>query len=394
VRHAWLLAICAPLAAQDPQLALMRLRMTENLRGLPNYTCLETIERTRVLKGGGVRMSDRLRLEVALVDGKEMFGWPGSSEFEDVQARLVERGTFGAGNFALYARALFAGQHARFGPPAAVALQGRNAVRWEYRVGRESGGLQIIVGDRAALVGFHGAVYADPESLDVLRLEVVADPAPEALGTMQSRDTVEYARVPIGGESFLLPVASELIMTLRDREDTNRVSFSSCRRFAGESRILFEETEETGAAAPVSRAVQAAAETLPVGLELELELTEPIDTVHAAAGDAVRARLRRGLEWGGRRRVPADALAEGRITRVESYGGRTLLGLRFFELAWPGGRVRLDLRLVDAGGFDRSHSRRQFPLSVGIHRQEGVFQVRAARPVVPRGARLIWRTGP
>src|ERR1700692_4299826 len=120
--------ICAGslwLSAQTPEqsdalspdvllLAKVRLHALENLSRQPNYTCVETVERTR--RSGPSRkfqLQDTLRLEVALVDGKEMFGWPGARKFEDTDLRnMVHEGAIGNGNFALHARAIFNGNAA------------------------------------------------------------------------------------------------------------------------------------------------------------------------------------------------------------------------------------------------------------------------------------------
>src|SRR5579864_9042692 len=93
--------------AQD-LLPRIREKMASILQRQPDYTCTETVERTRQVLASGARIEDTLRLEVALVDGKEMFAWPGSKEFEDHDLRdLVATGMFGNGNFAIYARILF-----------------------------------------------------------------------------------------------------------------------------------------------------------------------------------------------------------------------------------------------------------------------------------------------
>src|SRR5438477_6687873 len=79
----------------------IRAQMAELLRGQPNYTCTETIERTRQTPANRAKVEDTLRLEVALVDGKEMFAWPGSKQFEDRDlSELISTGMFGNGNFA------------------------------------------------------------------------------------------------------------------------------------------------------------------------------------------------------------------------------------------------------------------------------------------------------
>ena len=75
-------ALCV--RAQDPALlSHIREKMAGILLRQPNYTCTETVERTRQSVGNHSRIEDTMRLEVALVDGKEMFAWPGSKQFED-----------------------------------------------------------------------------------------------------------------------------------------------------------------------------------------------------------------------------------------------------------------------------------------------------------------------
>src|SRR5437588_9915293 len=82
-----IVAMGASVSGQDMLLARIKNRMSENLRHQPNYTCLETIERTRRPQGGKAKIEDTLRLEVALVEGKEMLAWPGSKKFGDYDLR-------------------------------------------------------------------------------------------------------------------------------------------------------------------------------------------------------------------------------------------------------------------------------------------------------------------
>src|ERR1700685_439085 len=66
----------------------VKAHMVETLARQPNYTCLETVERSnRAAKEKEFRLEDTVRLEVALVDRREMFAWPGSKQFEDTDMR-------------------------------------------------------------------------------------------------------------------------------------------------------------------------------------------------------------------------------------------------------------------------------------------------------------------
>jgi len=98
--------------AQDSSEVLARARekLLRSIHSLPRYTCIETIDREYFsqLKPRALSMTeapapsckqllpravdqlplfstDRLRLEVAVIDGAEVFSWPGASEFERAQ---------------------------------------------------------------------------------------------------------------------------------------------------------------------------------------------------------------------------------------------------------------------------------------------------------------------
>ena len=107
-----LLALPGPASAQsqlpqvkfEPEMQALieiKARMARALEEMPNYTCAETIRRTQlnekdrrqiekmIARGKDVNariqrdFSDTVRLDVAVVDGREMFSWPGA-EFQPV----------------------------------------------------------------------------------------------------------------------------------------------------------------------------------------------------------------------------------------------------------------------------------------------------------------------
>src|SRR6476659_8319211 len=86
----------------------IRAKMLANLKRLPNYTCLQTIDRkVRYAPSRRYQLVDTVRLEVALVDGKELFSWPGAGKFEDKDINeLVTGGAIGNGTFALHAKSI------------------------------------------------------------------------------------------------------------------------------------------------------------------------------------------------------------------------------------------------------------------------------------------------
>lgn len=94
------LSLSAALGADAALLERIRTRMASNLARTPNYTCVETIERAvRQNAKQEFRTMDRLRLEVALVEGKEMYSWPGAGRFEErTPGEIVPGGTTTTGD--------------------------------------------------------------------------------------------------------------------------------------------------------------------------------------------------------------------------------------------------------------------------------------------------------
>src|SRR5450756_2396414 len=107
------LAVQACLAQQDlpPDvllLAKIKVKMAENLNRLPNYTCKQTVERSRRrTPARKFELLDTVRLEVALVEGKELYGWPGANRIVESEIGHLVGGTIGNGDFGLLARAFF-----------------------------------------------------------------------------------------------------------------------------------------------------------------------------------------------------------------------------------------------------------------------------------------------
>ncbi len=375
-----LLAAAPFLPAQDADLLpRIREKMSEVLLRQPNYTCTETIERTRQTPGGRSIVEDTLRLEVALVEGKEMFAWPGSKEFEDRKlADLVPTGMFGNGNFAIYARILFLDNVATFEDRGETQWNGHPARRYDFRVSRFNGGHRLRVDNREAVVGFHGSFYADPFTLDVRRVEVVAEDIPADLGLAASETSVDYGRVRIGDETYLLPTESKVMMAMPNMVDRNRVRFADCRRFAGESTLSFNDPVLTEASAPAKHLEEV---EIPAGLTLQLEMPD-LDLLKAAVGDAVRATLRADLKSRGQLLAPKRSVARGRIVRMDRYPTYFELQIQFQDLEWPGGHASLKL------GFDQPG----FAMRLIGRGQDGGITVSRKVGSHLSGILMFWRT--
>lgn len=401
-RAVWLLTGVALAFAQDlpPEtllLARIKVHMAEQLRRQPNYTCVELIERSRRPAGSRrYQFLDTLRLEVALVDGKELFAWPGARKFEEKRLEdiVTGGGAIGNGNFALHARAVFQSNAPTFRYAGETFTAGRRVARYTFRVPRLTSGYSIRMGEARETVGYEGSFAADADSLDLIHLEIVATEIPPTLPLDHSRDRMAYSRLPIGGAEFLLPTESELVMVdLAGNESRNRTLFSNCRQYSGESVLSFDDPPDAPSPQPAPKTEL----DLPADLSLELALLEPLDLDRAAIGDPVRARLARPLKHGKQVLFPKDAVATGRLRFLERHANFLLAGFTFESLESDSARASLRLALdLDAFLATPAGARLGTPRNadwLDAARRRGAFPV-FGPPRLGRGFVTLWRTAP
>lgn len=375
-------------------LSKVRTKMQWNLHRQPNYTCTETVERAqRTSAAHKFELLDTLRLDVALIAGKEMFGWPGAKSFEETDVRkIVSNGAFGNGNFANHARAIFEGHSAHFTERGETTIEDRPAMRFDYEIPLAASSYILRARNRQATVAYHGSIYADPKTFDVERIEVETGQIPSALGLTRATDRMDYASVSMSGGSFLLPESSELIMSDRSgKENRNLVHFASCREFRGQSVLSFAGADNVHA--DNIKAVATVPQVdLPRDLSLLLSLTDDLNTNGAAVGDPVSARLESDVKQKGRVLFLKGAIAHGRITRLDHHDGFTILGLEFSELESGGVRAPLNLRLDDVAGSEFLNSPPNLVVAPAPRPGEGIIPLGSGRNRLNRGILMFWRT--
>ena len=404
-RRDWLLAVClmtgALFASEADRIRFARIRshMSDNLDRLPNFTCTETIERSeRAARSRRFQLLDTLRLEVAMVNGKELFAWPGSGKFDDREmSEIIGGGTSGNGNFGIHARAIFLGGSARFEYLSEVEREEGRVFRYSYSVPKMWSGYMIKSGPAKGIAGYHGYFEADTETLDVLLLDVMADEEiPPELQILQAFTRMRYRRMKIGEGEFLLPESSEISLTgYSGTENRNRVHLSGCKQYGTESTIRFDDpppTEATPAAAAAHRAAapNAAIGELPVGLAFDAELLTRLQFPGAAVGDLVEARVTSDAKLKGAVMIPKGTVVRGRllqvgrprfVTRVET----AAILIRLHEIDLPGGRAEIKgaaeaVPTMGGGGIRYSVD------------DNGVIYIQSGtRRELMRGSRIRWR---
>lgn len=389
------LLFAQPLAPETLLLGRIRYYMLETLRQIPNYTCLETIERmVRHPSSKRAVLVDALRLEVAVVDGKELFSWPGERQFQERELReLAPSGAIGNGNFALHAKSVFGGSYVLFTYKGKEAQNGREIVRFDYSVPQNFSGYHIRVGDAQAVVKYHGHVLVDVDTLDLITLVVIADEdLPPELMLRRTSDTMHYARQRIGEREFLLPVSSEMIMVdQKGGENRNRVTFSACRQYSGESTLSFAEPDLSGPS-PNPTVPTAAGMELPPDRGISVSLDNTYHLENGATGDLLTFTVRHDLKHRKEILLPKGAklrMRVGAIVQRPGGGYSARLALKPVEVEFDGHAFAIRAMIEDSGSLAVGS---QYKLDRAWQQRPAMIYLRAIPPHIPRGFILELRT--
>jgi hypothetical protein len=302
-----------PLSADDIRLARIKAVVSEMLAHMPNFTCVQTIERSqRQPQTKKFQLQDTVRLEVALVAGRELYAWPGSPKFEERDIRDMVSGAIGSGDFALHAKSIFLSGNAMFNYVGTEVINGREAFKHHYKVAMEGSRYVMRVGQTEGDVGYQGNVWNDAQTLQLMRIEMIIDEIPPQIPLKQGYKLIDYSEVPIDGQPYVLPTTMEMILTaLSGGESRNRAVFSSCHHYTGESTLIFDDPppEAKPKEAPITV-------TLPEGLNVPLKLAQNINLAKAAVGDPVVFEVSRNVERAGQLILPKGARVDLRIDLV------------------------------------------------------------------------------
>jgi hypothetical protein len=407
---AWVVALSVALMAgaaadelpDEGQLARFQIKVRHDMTGIPNYTCLETIERTRrEPHSRAFKPIDTVHLEVSSVSGKELFAWPGARHFDDRElSSMVSGGAIGSGMFAMFAHNLFVNNQGARQYRGKESLEGRDSVRYDFYLTAQNSGLRITSGSASETVAATGSFWFDPASLDLIRLDVYGDGIPYSLKLAESVFRTSYTRTRIGDADDLLPKRSELTMTHFDGAASRSViDFSDCHAYRTESTISFDAPATSLPEAPKAQIREV---DLPAGLQIAVELDSAIDSKTAAVGDTLRARVADEVRYKGDLAVPRGAAVTAHLRKLDRGSAQSpyAVAIEVSEIEWEGVRAAFHAELADV---DRKSAGAHKPVTYydghaykvqidGGMAGAGVFYIDAARFRIPPGFHMVWRT--
>lgn len=415
-----LLVPCAVAAQKLPPVDLprdmldlvqIRQKISQNLTRLPDFTCVETMLRSRrANRTANPTLVDSMRLEVLYTGEHELHAWPGSRKFETDDP--VSSGLSSNGEFAMHVKSVFLNNVADIRFVGKEDLLGRPAIKYTFRISSMVSGWRLTFGSVTATIGEQGTFWADPQTYELLRLDINGDDFPPNMAVEGVMTRMDFGRVRIGKDYVLAPQAAELLITeASGAQSRNQMEFTQCRQFHAESAISFDAPAAAGSDPEAVTEIE-----LPAGLTLKLDLDSPVDSDTSMTGDPVTAIVSAPVEVKGQVVFPKGALAHGRIRRMERYEGPhpyLLVGLEFTEIEFENRRAAFFGRLAnmdEISGVTRSLSStiqtqssmmngrmeltRTTTATVGVPEIPGVgtFFAEGRRARLPKGWHMTWQT--
>jgi hypothetical protein len=399
---------------RETLLARFKHQIQQVLSQVPNYTCLETIQRSvQKRRANAFSPLDTVLLEVSIVADKELMAWPSERRFEEGDlSSFASGGMIGSGVFASLAHNVFLLDTTAIQYYGDEEVSGRMLARFNFRVPEVWSGYQIQANGSSAKVGTSGSFWIDPASLELVRMEVRADDIPAALGIERTATVIDYAPMRIGNSDILLPQAAKILLTLLTGEvRRNDIQFSHCHEYLTESTIRFDMPDT----APALPAQQRQTVDLPAGLTVSIELEAAVDSATAHVGDLLRGHVTSGVRRKGKTIIPKGAIVTGRVRgleRLRAPGPVIELTIEIAELEWENSSAQFYGELLPSGsGRDGQNLLLNLPSSNGgvpdvvssagnptetVHAPQipgtGVLHMTGTRFHIAAGFRMDWRT--
>jgi hypothetical protein len=368
-------AALAPASAAESSALLSRAleKLAGTRRLLQKYTCIETIERSyysepakkmgtdvmttapqsscigREFSQNGeliLNVEDRLRLEVAVADGKEIDSWASADRFDSRSIHdVVATGPTSTGAFGTALVDIFENPGAHYTSLGKKNEGAREIFAYAFEVPVDASNYRVKLVNGWKKTAYHGWFEIDAATAELTGVVSETADLPADAQACRYRTATDYHYVPIGDGQYLIPVKSTLDALFPNTgESHSSIAFSDCHEYGAESSLVLEGDVRLAAADTAPKA----ALPLPPGLSLTVALLNPIDTRTTAAGDSVSAKVTKAVRAPGSDEilVAAGAVAHGRILQMrhEIASGQFLISIHFDTLEQNGAVAPLAVR--------------------------------------------------
>lgn len=331
----------------------VRENISQQVAKSTNYTCVEVVDRTSFRSSLGLLpgctheskppvrtkiMHDRLRLDIAVSQGKEIFAWHGQSRFSGSSTidDVVRGGTVSSGEFIGFLANIFLHSGVRFDYTGEAVVNGLRMYSFNYTVPVSSSGYHVGTKRGKPAVPFHGSFSVRGSDFQLGSLSVIADAIPENSQICSAETEMTYQLAKISGQNALIPSLFDLrLEDVNRRYTVCRTEYSQCHAFVAESRLRFDVADSPASG---GSSEPAGEERLPAGTLLHIALRTPIDDETAYTGDPVEGILLDPVKVKATGTViPRKSVVNGVITTLENFDEpehHYLLSVQFERLTW------------------------------------------------------------
>src|SRR5262249_26780787 len=143
---------------------------------------------------------------------------------------------------------IFGNEAARFSYEGDSAEGGRLHSEFGFRVPQERSQFLYVYGEdrqQYTAVAYDGKAFLDPRNADLIKLRIRTGELPGETGACELTEELDYSRVQLHGTEFLLPTEARVTVIHTDgTEAENRIHYSACHEFLGESKVEFGASRE------------------------------------------------------------------------------------------------------------------------------------------------------
>jgi tetratricopeptide (TPR) repeat protein len=373
-----------------PPTSALRDRNAPLLLKTPDYTCLESITRTRVDARGRARDADLFRVEIGISDEREIYGYAGGKRFSGESLAAMLGNSFSTtGVFSMLARALIAGNGTTIAFAGLEVLDGETVYRYYFRSIPGEARWSIQYGKSSARGGEEGYFFVGRASLTLRRVQVRAIQIPTDLKLKELDAVIDYQPETVGTRPVLLPYEARVhVEEGSGVQSVSRMFFDHCRSFTAESTFFFgADNSQDESTHPVK------SPELPPDLEIAVSLGSPVSVTTTTESDLLTARVAAPVALRGHEIIAAGAAVEGHVRpwrgengviveldRVQTRHGWAPFYARLVSVASTQAQV-------ESSAGSRKKSDPEIPGVAKI-----VFATRSAELAV--GTRMLWRTEP
>jgi hypothetical protein len=333
---------------------------------------------TAAFEGRDLLWSDRLRVELSLFNGKDIFTWPGGGAFDSDLDSLINNGPTLSGVLGPFDISVLLNdaEPRLFRYERTVTALGTTFAEYKYKVPVEKSHLQVPDASGArAPISYEGFFLVDTATGDLRRLCVELNSFPHNAQLSQGAVVTDYDSHNIANTVAFVPISSTMRLSFKQGAlAVNDMRYTDCHEFQAESTVTYNNATEDKS----SDTQASISEKLPPIARnrlLKLALNTPIDSDTAATGDLVQAHVMKPLKGkDGRILIPAGAIVRGRIVRLVEYAAP----YNSIELVMKFNELELGRSLVPIRLLQKATESQEGPQ--GPH-----FAVGRGRPVMPAG---------